>query len=197
MFKKENKIVAWLEEHKIINYTVLDDLSVNVNGSVTLERVLGDLKELPVQFNKVNGDFSIFDNKLTSLKGSPKLVLGDYGINNNQITSLKYCPNSISGSFFCGFNLITSLKYAPEIVAGNMYIHNNPITELDTLKTDFIGKLHFYNEKDPLNYLKGFEEFYDKEMLTLRHEDLHRILMKINLDDKFSNGTSSTKKIKI
>ncbi|MFW6130451.1 MAG: hypothetical protein ACOC56_04630, partial [Atribacterota bacterium] len=48
-------IRSWLDKHGITDYTINDDLSVNVDRSVNL--YCSDLKYIPIQFNKVEGNF--------------------------------------------------------------------------------------------------------------------------------------------
>ncbi len=110
----KEQIEEWLKRYKIINYTINDDLSVNVNINAYLS--FNKLKEFPVQFNKVNGNFWCFCNQLTSLKGSPKEVNGDFWCSNNQLTSLKYSPKRIKGWFSCYHNKLKEieLQYIPK-----------------------------------------------------------------------------------
>jgi hypothetical protein len=52
----------------IKNYTINEDMSIDVDGDV---RIDGEkLTKLPLKFNKVGGHFHCFDNQLTTLEGS-------------------------------------------------------------------------------------------------------------------------------
>ena len=63
--KLKTKTKAWLNEMEVENFTINDDLTVDVNGNVNL---FGKgLTSLPVQFGKVKGYFSCSNNQLTSL----------------------------------------------------------------------------------------------------------------------------------
>ena len=76
-------VESWLKSYEIENYTINEDLSVDVEGNVDL--ILNSLKVLPIQFRKVSGNFDCYNNKLTSLLG---------------------CPVSVGGNFYCGANEI-------------------------------------------------------------------------------------------
>ena len=97
---------------KCINgtYTINDDGSIDVNGSVNLSSK--KLTKIPFNFSKVSGNFKCTDNQLTSLEGA---------------------PNNVGGSFYCSSNKLTSLEGAPNTVGGNFYCYNNlnlPYSEL-------------------------------------------------------------------
>lgn len=99
--------------HKIHNYTINDNLSIDVQGSVSL---LLTLKYLPLNFNYVSGYFACTHNNLISLEGAPKKVGSDFKCHHNKLESLKYCPEEIGGKFICENNNLTSLKGCPKEV---------------------------------------------------------------------------------
>lgn len=71
-FKSNIDIHSICEKHGIENYTINDDMSIDVNGSVYLHEKRID--KLPLQFREVTGNFWCDFNNLTSLKGSPTIV---------------------------------------------------------------------------------------------------------------------------
>jgi len=77
--------------YNIENYTINDDLSIDVNGNVNLTNKR--LSELPIVFNNVYGDFLIGFNNLTTLKGCPKYIRGHFNARSNNIRSLLYLPS--------------------------------------------------------------------------------------------------------
>lgn len=91
-------------QYNITNYTINDDMSIDVDGIVNLYRK--GLTELPLQFNRVSESFECPENRLTTLKG---------------------CPKYVGGSFYCNENKLTSLQYAPKEVAGGIFISNNEL----------------------------------------------------------------------
>lgn len=81
---------------------------VNVNGSVHLNSM--DLIELPIKFGTVGGDFYCYDNKLTSLKGAPKVVGKDFYCSYNKLTTLNDAPEEVGGVFNCSHNKVQFTK---------------------------------------------------------------------------------------
>ena len=90
------------KQYGINNYTINDDGSIDVNGSVYLYGK--GLTELPLTFNKVSGDFNCGRNNLTSLKGSPRWVGGYFKCDDNQLTSLEFSPVYVGSWFSCEYN---------------------------------------------------------------------------------------------
>jgi hypothetical protein len=121
------------EKYNIINYTINDDGSINVNGDVWLYDK--ELTELPLTFNKVTGYFTCSCNQLTSLKGSPRWVGGNFYCNGNQLTSLEFSPDYVGGFFNCRWNRLTD-NYCDTEIGG--YFHT-------TLEQDGLTE-HNYNE---------------------------------------------------
>jgi len=108
MLTSKQEIKNWLDEHKIQNYTINDDLTIDVDGNVDLHD--RKLKKLPFQFGNVNGYFDCSYNQLTSLEHCPKTVNGGFYCYNNQLTSLEHCPETVNGSFYCYNNPINSIN---------------------------------------------------------------------------------------
>ena len=91
MLKTKEAIKTWLDEMGIENYTINKNLTVDVNGSVTLSNK--NLKKIPVQFGKVGESFYCHSNQLTSLNGAPQKVGESFYCDNNKLTSI---PQSFS-----------------------------------------------------------------------------------------------------
>ena len=151
------KIVPFLEEYKIKNYTINDDLTVDVEGDVDIENGgRRGLKEIPIQFGKVTGVFDCSYNNLISLKGCPRWVGGSFYCSFNRFTTLEGSPEYVGGSFSClGYELRT-LKGCPREVGGDFSCNYN--SDLKSLKgighikgkisSDFFkGKLEDYKGK--------------------------------------------------
>ena len=120
---EKEKLIILLKKYKIANYTINDDLSVDVAGDVRLSHLR--LTKLPFTFGSVTGDFDCSNNQLTSLQGAPRSVTGDFDCSNNQLTSLQGAPSSVTGNFDCSDNRLTSLQGAPSVI-GNFYCSGNP-----------------------------------------------------------------------
>ena len=128
-------IKNWLDDMDIDNYTINDDLTIDVDGDVDLNNK--KLEKIPVKFKSVGGYFNCGYNQLTSLKGSPESVGGSFYCNNNKLTSLEGCPESVGGHFNCNSNPIEEvynlfgnkecIKWLNEynVIKGNKIILNN------------------------------------------------------------------------
>ena len=162
LLKTKIEIENWLNKYNIKNYSLIEDNKygyiVNVNDSVYLSSK--KLINIDVKFNKVNGGFFCFGNKLKSLKGCPEEVNGHFDCSDNELESLDG-PKIINGNFYCHNNKINNLERLNNLLnmeIQNNYIHlaNNPeLYELQYI-TDFneIKKiLKIYKEKNELNSL--------------------------------------------
>jgi hypothetical protein len=81
----KNTVEAKLKKYKITNYTISEDLTVDVKGNVYLSSK--NLEKLPFIFGKVTGNFDCSENKLTTLKGAPLSVGGKFDCSYNQLTT--------------------------------------------------------------------------------------------------------------
>jgi len=103
-FRTEQEIIDLCSEYGIWNYQIRDDGSIDVVGNVDLSGKLGDLKQLPLNFNEVKGDFDCRVNNLTTLEGCPKVVHDYFSCAKNKLTSLEHSPKIIKGNFHCWYN---------------------------------------------------------------------------------------------
>jgi hypothetical protein len=135
-FRTEQEIIDLCSEYGIWNYQIRDDGSIDVVGSVDLYNSLGDLKQLPLIFNEVIGEFICSENNLTTLEG---------------------CPIKVGGYFSCSKNKLTSLEHSPKIVGKNFYCgYNDNLTSLDGLENTYIGRTLHVGNCSNLYSLKGF-----------------------------------------
>lgn len=148
-FQTEHETKNWLDFMGIKNYSINQDLLVDVDGGVDISN--SNLKAIPVQFGRVKVSFSCNHNQLTSLKGSPVYVGGhfhcssnnlvnlnggpervvfDYDCRDNLLNSLKGAP-TVVGNFDCGLNNLITLKHSPKLVTGSFNCSGNRLTALD------------------------------------------------------------------
>ena len=118
------EVIEVCENYKIIDYTINDDLSIDVDGGVYLGEK--DLKHLPLKFNYVSGIFVCRINKLKSLEGCPKTVNGSFFCSDNKLKSLEGCPKTVGDGFYCSNNELRDLEYFPE-VDGIISMRENPV----------------------------------------------------------------------
>lgn len=133
--KTKEEVVQLLKKYNIENYSINEDLSVDVRGIVDLSRE--NLEHIPINFNKVLHSFHCNFNNLKSLAGAPKEVGADFSCMRNKLTSLKHMPLKAT-SVDCSFNFLKSLDCLPLNVE-TLRCDNNQITSLrgvfDTIHT--------------------------------------------------------------
>lgn len=129
LFTTREETEAWLKQMNIVNYEIMDNLSVNVMWDVNLENK--GLSYLPVRFNKISGDFYCSHNQLKSLQNTPRHVGRRFSCNNNQLISLKHGPIYVGNNYDCSYNQLESLEGAPEeIQYGGFSCEHNKLTHL-------------------------------------------------------------------
>lgn len=116
------------EDFGIENFKINKDGTVDVFGNVFINRY--GLKELPLIFRDVYGNFNCYSNKLTTLKGSPIRVGGDFVCSWNQLKTLEYSPTIVCGDFYCQHNKIICIEDGPAELFGEFYSNEIPIDGL-------------------------------------------------------------------
>jgi len=118
------EVIKVCEKYGIKNYTINDDLSIDVDGGVILENFF--IEYLPLRFDYVSGGFNCSDNMLVSLKGCPQTVGGYFNCSNNNLLSLEGCPQTVGENFYCYRNELKDLEHFPE-VNGTINIEKNTV----------------------------------------------------------------------
>ena len=174
------------KEHDIKYYTINDDMSISVNGSVGL--AYRNLKSIPITFKEVSGYFSCSNNQLTSLEGCPGTVGGHFDCRRNQLTSLEGCPETVGGDFYCNVNQLTSLEYCPETVGGDFSCHSNNLTNFDGLPEFFeqsiylsrnpVDEIYKLFNEDPrcIYWIREFGAIQGDEVVRDRLEEVYHTL---------------------
>lgn len=86
----ETLIHEFCNHYYIFNYTINDDLSVDVDGNVDLSGKY--LQQIPIKFNKVKGSFNCSACGLTSLINCPTEIHGDFDCSDNFLENLDGAP---------------------------------------------------------------------------------------------------------
>jgi hypothetical protein len=108
---------------------------VDVDGNV--DCISKKLKNFSrIQFGRVSGVFSCYNNKLSSLAGAPKEVGGGFYCYNNKLSSLAGAPEKVGMDFDCNNNVLTSLEGAPKKVGGKFNCRNNKLSSLEGAPKD-------------------------------------------------------------
>ena len=110
-------------QYKIENYTINQDLSIDVDDNVDLSST--NLAILPIKFGRVMGDFNVQNNLLSTLYGAPVAVGGNFNCYQNLLTNLIGSPKWVGADFFCYNNQLASLEGSPIVVRGSYYISGN------------------------------------------------------------------------
>ena len=115
-------IREWLSTMKIDGYTIHPNGVVDVYDCVNLDNK--KLKEIPIQFGHVTGNFDISHNNLTSLKGCPLGVNGWFDCRDNpnltDILKHVFAPNfKLGGKLYVGMPTARS-KVHPEPAGGRL-----------------------------------------------------------------------------
>jgi hypothetical protein len=82
----------------------------------------GSFTTLPVQFNRVAGDFTCTEKGLIHLKGAPRRVQGDFVVSHNALTSLEGAPSYVGGDFSVWDNPLSSLTGLPTTIRGDIML---------------------------------------------------------------------------
>lgn len=129
-------------EHMTMDENALNQAAENPDFDYEAEHLKYVVNELPITFRKVTGYFSIANNDLTTLVGSPREVGANYLAFGTNIQNLIGSPEKVGGSFDVSENYnLTSLEGAPKEVAKNFYISEsrNKFTEDEIRKIVKVG----------------------------------------------------------
>ena len=156
------EVIQVCNRYGIGNYTINDDLSIDVDGIV---RLFGkNLEYLPLKFNYVSGNFYCNDNALESLEGSPQTIGGCFDCSRNGLLSLDGCPQTINGFFDCSDNNLESLEGGMQIVGGYFDCSYNELISLKGVSE--IGGRYFDCQFNNLTDLEHFPDVNESVYLA-------------------------------
>lgn len=174
ILKNKQDIEKWLQKNHIRNYTIRENLIVDVDSDVGLYNI--GLSSIPIQFGIVNGYFECSHNNLYSLKGCPREVNGDACFNHNCLISLEYCPTFIKRDFMLYDNPILdiNLQEFPQEIGGDICLGNK--------------------EFDLCSKIKSLEELYNnKGTLVSTLQSIKSHVLKNSLENKLNIKISQSK----
>ena len=125
----KEEVIEVCERHRIKNYTINDDLSIDVDGNVDLSS--RNLEYLPLRFNYIEGSFDCSNNELKTLEGCPQTVGGDFDCHRNELKTLEGSPQTVGGDFNCHFNKLETLEGGPQTVGGDFDCYRNELKDLE------------------------------------------------------------------
>ncbi len=123
-----------LQTFGIIQYSINEDGSIDCDQDVIMNSKR--LNDIPFNFNKITGFFTIISNNIKSLKNCPKYISSDFDCPYNQLTSLEYGPEYVGRNYYCNNNQLITLKGCIEEVYGRFYCNNNLLTSLEFCPMD-------------------------------------------------------------
>ena len=86
LYENFDEIYKICQDHNISNYSINQDGSIDVIGSVNFDK--RRLKKLPLKFGKIKTYFDCSNNHLTSLSGSPTEVGDFFYCHHNKLITL-------------------------------------------------------------------------------------------------------------
>ena len=183
---EKEKLIILLKKYKIANYTINDDLSVDVAGDVRLSHLR--LTKLPFTFGSVTGDFDCSNNQLTSLQGAPSSVTGNFDCSDNRLTSLQGAP-SVIGNFYCSGNPTLSKQVIDKYLQS---INDSRIEEVDELTEEksmfnINPKLAFrLYDILKVKFPEVGQEFTESAFFTFLNENLNKTTLRedVNLEQQ-------------
>ncbi len=151
--KTKEQVKEFLQKMLIVDYKILDDLSVDVFQKVSI--IWENMKVIPVNFNSIKGSVVLSGNKLQSLEGLPEEIFGTLDISNNQLRSLKGCPRIIHEDFDVSDCFLKSLEFGPEKVFGDYIAERNELVNIDNLAKEIDGDLIIKEQKSNKKFKKS------------------------------------------
>lgn len=125
--ERKEMIKDFLYRNKITNYKINKDYTVDVLQHV---KIIEKLKQLPIEFDFILGDFDISDCGLETLKGCPERVNGDFMCVDNKLKDLTYGPEIVGGVYNVSRCGLKTLKGAPRRVGDDFNACENELQDL-------------------------------------------------------------------
>lgn len=162
----------------IKNYVVNDDMTISIDGSVSLYGQ--KMNKVPLRFKEVSGSFDCGNcelvslegcpnkvgrlfccdhNQLESLKWGPEKVGSDFRCDHNKLKSLIGGPNEIGGNFTCSYNGLESLLGSPDRLVGSFNCSRNLLTSLG-----FCPNTILLASRNKITNFDGLPEFFESEI---------------------------------
>ena len=148
------EVIEACERYEIKNYTINDDLSIDVNDDVNL--AYKNLEHLPLKFNYVHGGFQCNRNELKTLEGCPQVVGGYFNCSFNKLKTLEGSPQTVGGDFMCYYNKLKTLEGSPQTVGGHFFCLENELITLEGSPQTVDGS--FNCSRNKLTDLEHFPE---------------------------------------
>ena len=192
------------KKYRITNYTINNDMSVDINSDFRFRIKPKRTGRLPLNFNRINGSFNCNNLGLTTLFGTPEYVYGYFDCGYNNLQSLEYLSKFIIGDFYCNDNKLTNIKNNSTIT-GSIRCYSNNLRTLENINYEDIRPFqsqNFFN-KNPIEEIwklfknKKYIEHFN-ELDIIRDNGKTVILERLNyfLQDLGKDEVTSLKNYK-
>lgn len=152
---RQNNIESIIRDYWILiaNYNINDDGSIDVDGDVKFAENMCFLK-LPLQFNKVTGNFDCSGIGLTTLQGVPNRVGGTFNCSYNKLTSLEYLPTK-AGCFVFDNTVQTLFTNG-----SNCNFNKVVLMYISNIQENVLSEKIIYNSKN-LSIIFKYQNYYN------------------------------------
>lgn len=133
--EKKKAIDKWLDKMMINNYTINDDLTIDVDGTVNLDGK--GLDSLPYKFGYVKDYFTCERNALQDMTNMPHTVGKDWHVSDNNIVSLVGMPKVLGKTINFKHNQVTSFEGIAPDFKETIDARDNHLKTLDNLPLSF------------------------------------------------------------
>ena len=135
----KRQISDFLFDLNIEHFKINDNFVVDIHESISLQGM--KLTKLPFKFGGISGYFDCSDNKLTTLKGCPKLIDGFFDCSSNKLISLKHGPIEVGSFYNCYHNKLTDLSHLPKVIEESIDFRFNDLTS-NTFLSNIKGEIY-------------------------------------------------------
>lgn len=170
----KDEIVQWLKNHRISNYEIQDDCTVNVFTMVDISN--HELNHIPFVFGKIEGSFYCSDNKLNDLSFLKDIEIdGDIIASRNNIKTLMNGPKKVWGKLDLTENRLRNLQ-GNLLLVEDLILKNNVISNYEDCLIEITNCLDIsgYNLSPQLIELININAQYfmldDKKVTQLNYE---------------------------
>jgi hypothetical protein len=155
-------VKTWMKKLNLSSYKVRKDGKIDVQGNVKFDSSMIDKRFsiLPIKFGRVTGNFVAVSCGVSQMTGFPEKVDGDFDVSNNQITSLEDGPSHVGGSYIAeGNKLLTVLLGWPKFIGSDARFKNCNIQSMRGIPagSTVVGSLDLQRNTG-LRRIDGFPE---------------------------------------
>lgn len=111
-------IRKWLDKYEIKNYTINDDLTIDIKNVYFNNPKEVDVIPDYIKFRKITGHCDLSNTKIKKISGMPEYCGKFWCAYCDELTSLEGCPKRVGDFICCNCSKLKSLKGCPKEVEG-------------------------------------------------------------------------------